>query len=126
MTTSAEVLTVSPQSDPQTLLIPVKATLTEKNLPSPFGTILSGSVIRNNDRVTVIPASALTRKGNSPAVYVVTAGADTLELRTVVVSYYRDDTAALSGGLSAGEKIVTAGVSRLTSGMKITPQDGTR
>lgn len=122
----ATVLTVSPQSDPQTLLIAVKAALDEKDISIPLGSVLTGSVIQDSDRVSVIPAAALTRKGDSPAVYVVSPKASTLELRPVSISYYRGDTVAVSGGLSAGEQIATAGVSRLTPGMKITVQDGTQ
>ena len=121
---TATVQTVSPQIDPQTLLIPVKATLDEQAVTVPFGTVLTGRVIQDGDRVSVIPAAALTRKGNSPAVYVVSSTEHTLELRPVSVRYYSGDTVALSGGLSAGEKVVTAGVSLLTPGMKITLQDG--
>jgi len=122
----ATVLTVSPQSDPQTLLIAVKAALDEKDVSVPLGSVLTGSVIQDSDRVSVIPAAALTRKGDSPAVYVVLPKTSTLELRPVSIRYYRGDTAAVSDGLSAGEQIATAGVSRLTPGMKITVQDGTQ
>ena len=122
----ATVLTVSPQSDPQTLLIPVKATLDDQEIAAPFGSLLTGTVIQNSDRVSVIPAAALTRTGDTPAVYVVSPNNNTLQLRPVAVRYYSDDTAAVSSGLSVGEKIVTAGVSRLTSGMKITLQDETQ
>lgn len=120
----ATVLTVSPQSDAQTLLIAVKAALNEKDVSVPFGSVLTGSVVQDSDRVSVIPAAALTRKGDNPAVYVVSPEAKTLELRPVSVRYYRGDTVAVSDGLSAGEQVVTAGVSRLTPGMKISVQDG--
>lgn len=120
----ATVLTVSPQSDPQTLLIAVKAKLDEKDVTVPLGSVLTGEVIQDSDRVYVIPAASLTRKGDQPAVYVVSPEAKTLELRPVSVRYYSGDTAAVSGGLTEGEQIVTAGVSRLTPGMKITVQDG--
>lgn len=119
----ATVLTVSPQSDPQTLLIAVKASLDEKDAAVPLGSVLTGEVIQDSDRVYVIPAAALTRKGDRTAVYVVLPEVKTLELRPVSVRYYSGDTAAVSGGLSEGEQIVTAGVSRLTPGMKITVQD---
>lgn len=120
----ATIQTVSPQLDPQTLLIAVKASLDENDVSIPLGSVLTGSVIQDGDQVSVIPASALTRKGDSPAVYVISPKISTLELRPVSVSYYRDDTAAVSGGVSAGERIVTAGVSRLTPDMKVTVQDG--
>lgn len=119
----ATVLTVSPQSDPQTLLIAVKASLDEKDVAVPLGSLLTGAVVQDSDRVYVIPAAALTRKGDRAAVYVVSPDKKTLELRSVSISYYSGDTAAVSGGLSEGEQIVTAGVSRLTPGMKITVQN---
>ena len=42
---------------------------------------------------------------------------------TVVVAAYRDDGALISSGINAGERIVSAGVHKLTAGEKVRPID---
>jgi hypothetical protein len=42
-----------------------------------------------------------------------------VSLRPVVVVAYRDDGALISSGIAVGERIVSAGVHKLTAGEKI-------
>lgn len=65
-----------------------------------------------------IPQSALFQKDAKPAVWLV--GADnTVVLRAVEIARYADETVELKSGLVRGERIVVAGVHKLTSGEKI-------
>ncbi|MDO8350886.1 MAG: efflux RND transporter periplasmic adaptor subunit [Gallionella sp.] len=66
----------------------------------------------------LIPHSAIYQQGNQTAVWVV--GKDrSVSLRQVKIAAYRDGGAVIVGGLVAGERIVSAGVHRLTAGEKI-------
>ena len=66
----------------------------------------------------LIPHSAIYQQGNQTAVWVV--GKDrSVSLRQVKIAAYRDEGAVIVGGLVAGERIVSAGVHRLTAGEKI-------
>lgn len=75
--------------------------------------------------VLLIPLSAIYQQGKQAAVWVV-SGNHSVSLRPVSVSVYRDDGAIISGGLKAGERIVVAGVHRLSEGEIIQPVDSTK
>jgi membrane fusion protein, multidrug efflux system len=66
----------------------------------------------------LIPLSAIYQKGRQTAVWIVAAD-HSVSQRVVEVAAYRDNGAVIAGGLSAGERIVSAGVHRLSPGEKI-------
>ena len=72
--------------------------------------------------VAAVPATALTQIGGQPALWVVTpAGKDPVgivELERVAVWGYRNDEVLVSGP-QAGVLVVTAGVQKMTSGLKV-------
>ncbi len=71
----------------------------------------------------LIPLTALFQQGEQAAVWVVAAD-HSVSLRPVTVAAYRDDGALVSGGIAAGERIVSAGVHKLAAGEKVQPIDG--
>ncbi len=71
----------------------------------------------------LIPLSAIYQQGKQAAVWIVSDG-KRVTLREVQVSAYRDEGAVISGGLKEGERIVVAGVHRLSEGEIIQPVDG--
>ncbi len=66
----------------------------------------------------VIPLTAIFQQGDQPAVWIVAAD-HSISLRPVKVAAYRDAGAVVGGGLTAGERIVVAGVHKLNAGEKI-------
>lgn len=66
----------------------------------------------------LIPLSAIYQKGRQTAVWIVAADRS-VSLRVVQVAAYRDNGAVIASGLNAGERIVSAGVHRLSPGEKI-------
>lgn len=66
----------------------------------------------------LIPVSAVYQQGDQTAVWVVAAD-HSVRLRRVEIATYRDEGAVVAGGLAAGERIVSAGVHRLSEGEKI-------
>ncbi|AFY19339.1 efflux RND transporter periplasmic adaptor subunit [Pseudomonas sp. UW4] len=72
--------------------------------------------------VAAVPATALTQNGGQPALWVVTpTGKDPVgivDLERVAVWGYRNDQVLISGP-QAGALIVTAGVQKMTSGLKV-------
>ncbi|MHC8344627.1 efflux RND transporter periplasmic adaptor subunit [Pseudomonas sp. RT6P73] len=72
--------------------------------------------------VAAVPATALTQNGGQPALWVVTpTGKDpvgTVELERVAVWGYRNDQVLVSGP-QAGVLVITAGVQKMTSGLKV-------
>lgn len=67
------------------------------------------------DSELVIPVSAIYQQGKQTAVWIVAADRR-VSLRPVAIASYRDEGAVISSGLSAGERIVSAGVHRLSQG----------
>ncbi len=67
----------------------------------------------------LLPLSALTKEGTRPAVWVLNAAGDGLILRPVQVAAYAGDRVVVTGGLAAGERIVTAGVHKLDASQKV-------
>ena len=67
-----------------------------------------------------VPLTAIFQQDGQPALWVV--GADqTLALRPVAVAVYGEQSAVIASGIQAGERIVVAGVHKLTAGEKIRP-----
>ncbi|SBT09321.1 Efflux transporter, RND family, MFP subunit [Candidatus Accumulibacter aalborgensis] len=65
-----------------------------------------------------VPLTAIFQEDGRPALWMV--GADqTVSLRAVAVAAYREGTAVLASGAQAGERIVVAGVHKLTSGDRV-------
>lgn len=71
---------------------------------------------------TTIPSSALQRGTDGFFVYVVDAG-DVVGARPVVPGQIAGGRAIIERGLSAGERVVTAGQYRLDDGVRIAPQE---
>ncbi len=68
-------------------------------------------------RIT-LPATALFHDDGKPAVWVVRPD-NSLALRAVTVAAYGADTATLSGGLEAGERVLAQGVHTVSAGQKV-------
>lgn len=71
----------------------------------------------------IVPLTAIFQQGDKAAVWVV-ATDRSISLRPVKVAAWRDDGAVISGGLAAGERIVSAGVHRVVAGEKIRLLEG--
>jgi membrane fusion protein, multidrug efflux system len=75
---------------------------------------------KNHDKrdKLIVPLSAIFQQGDQAAVWVVAADRS-ISLRQVQVAAYRDNGAVIASGLTAGERIVGAGVHKLNAGEKI-------
>ncbi len=71
----------------------------------------------------VVPLSAIFQQGDQPAVWIVAAD-NSVSLRPVQVAAYRDRGAVIAGGVLTGERIVIAGVHKLSAGERIRVIEG--
>lgn len=71
--------------------------------------------------VAEVPLAAIFQQGTRPAVWVVDRASGAVELRPVVIARWRNDTAAISSGVTDGELVATAGVHKLEVGQKVKP-----
>lgn len=75
---------------------------------------------KSNDKrdKLIVPLSAIFQQGDQAAVWIVAAD-HSVSLRPVQIAAYRDSGAVIASGLAAGERIVSAGVHKLSAGEKI-------
>lgn len=116
---TGHVREVSPQADPVTRTFKVKVTLENPPEAMRLGSTVNGSMQTTEEPVIEIPAGALTRSEQQPAVWVVDPAAFTVSLRPIEIKRHGEDFVAVSSGLEAGDIVVTAGVQALHPGQQV-------
>jgi membrane fusion protein, multidrug efflux system len=119
VTAHGRVREIGPQADPVTRTFEVRVGLIDPPAAMLLGATVTGEMQTVAARVIDIPASALTRFNNQPAVWVVDPTTLTVSSRNVEIARFDPATVAVSGGLSTGEVVVTAGVQALHDGQKV-------
>jgi multidrug efflux system membrane fusion protein len=123
-TVRGHVREVSPAADSASRTYPVRVSFDASNARVALGMtarvklVETGKGGTQKDSGYLIPLTAIFQQGDKSAVWIVAADRS-VSLRPVTVSAYRDDGALISGGVVAGERIVSAGVHKLTAGEKI-------
>jgi membrane fusion protein, multidrug efflux system len=69
--------------------------------------------------LVLLPLSALAGGPAQPAVWVVDPATSQVRARPVTVGQYREDGVSITGGLSPGDVVVTAGVHKLRAGQAV-------
>ena len=110
---------VSPQADPVTRTFKVKVTLESPPEAMRLGATVNGLMTTTQDAMIEVPASALTRSEQQPAVWVVDPANQTVSLRPVEVKRFGENLVAIADGLKAGDVVVTAGVQALHPGQQV-------
>lgn len=113
------VRTVAPQADPTTRTFEVKVGLTDPPEAMRLGATVNGQVELDTLTAIEIPASALTKTNQQPAVWIVNAMDQSVSLRNVEVARFDPTSVLISEGLDVGDVVVTAGVQALHPGQKI-------
>ncbi|MFG1302584.1 efflux RND transporter periplasmic adaptor subunit [Xanthobacter autotrophicus] len=116
---TGRVREVAPQADPVTRTFRVRVGLIDPPEGLRLGTTVIGRVVVDSGPVIEIPASALTRFNDKPAVWVVDPKAQTVSLRTVEVLRFSPASVSVAEGLKPSEIVVTAGVQALHPGQKV-------
>ena len=89
-----------------------------------LGAVVVGRAETEGPEVISVPANALLQSGDGPQVWVVAEGG-TVHRRAVELLEFSADTFVVRRGLSAGEKVVTAGVNSLAEGQPVAPGQAT-
>jgi RND family efflux transporter MFP subunit len=107
---------ISPEADSTTGTYRVKVTLPSPPPPEMrLGAVVVGHAEIEGREVASLPPTALLQSGNAPQVWVV-GGDGRVHRRGVQLLKFDADSVVISGGLSAGEKVVTAGINSLAEG----------
>jgi RND family efflux transporter MFP subunit len=110
---------VAPQANPETRTFEVKVGLTDPPEAMLLGATVTGRMEVEAVPVIEIPATALTKFNQKPAVWIVDPSSLTVTIRNVEVLRFDPTTVAVSEGLDTGEVVVTAGVQALHPGQKV-------
>jgi RND family efflux transporter MFP subunit len=119
VTVRGQVREVSPQADPVTRTFKVKVSLENPPEAMRLGATVNGTIQTAEAPVIEIPAGALTRANQQPAVWVVDPAAFTVALRPIEIGRFGEYFVAVTSGLAAGDIVVTAGVQALHEGQKV-------
>jgi RND family efflux transporter MFP subunit len=118
-TARGRVREVAPQANPVTRTFEVKVGLTDPPPAMRLGATVTGRMEMDSTPIIEIPATALTRVNQQPAVWIVDPSSRTVSMRNVDVLRFDQATVAVSQGLDTGEIVVTAGVQALHPGQKV-------
>ena len=84
-----------------------------------LGSTVLGTFPGKVDQVIALPASALTRAGERPAVFVVNSKTQQIQVRPIQLTRFDAQQIYLSAGVQPGERVVTAGVKTLLPGERV-------
>lgn len=117
----ARVREISPAADPQSRTYRVKLTLVAPDPQVRLG--MTAQIAFDSTQANAagphpftLPVTSLFHDGNTPAVWVVRTGTDTLELRRVTVGRYDERTFSVTQGLQDGDRVVYQGVHTVSAG----------
>ena len=119
VTAQGRVRTVAPQADPVTRTFEVKVGLIDPPPAMLLGATVNVRVETESVPIIEIPATALTRFNQQPAVWIVDPAQRTVAIRNVDVLRFDQANVAIAQGLDTGEIVVTAGVQALHPGQKV-------
>lgn len=123
--TTGTVRDVSPQADPQTRTWRVRLTLQTPPAAMALGASVTVALPADvgsgpgGDHYAV-PATAIARLDDRPAVFLID-NHQQVQLRPVTLAGYTASLAIIATGVAPGDKVVTAGVSKLRTGEKVIP-----
>lgn len=119
VTARGRIREVAAQANPVTRTFEVKVGLTDPPPAMRLGATVIGRLETNAGPIIDIPATALTRINQQPAVWIVDPSTNTVSIRNVDVLRFDQARVVVSQGLDTGEIVVTAGVQALHPGQKI-------
>jgi RND family efflux transporter MFP subunit len=119
VTAPGRIREVAAQANPVTRTFEVKVGLTDPPAAMRLGATVVGRLQTDSAPIIDIPATALTKINQRPAVWIVDPSTKTVSIRNVDVLRFDQARVVVSQGLDTGEVVVTAGVQALHPGQKI-------
>lgn len=114
---------IAPAADPVTRTFAVRVTILDPAPGVALGMTANVVFVGAGAGGVALPLTAIYRKDDRPAVWVVDRETQTVRLQPVVVAQYREDAAIVASGLAGGERVVAAGVNKLVEGQRVAPVD---
>ncbi|MFE1603107.1 efflux RND transporter periplasmic adaptor subunit [Methylobacterium sp. ID0610] len=117
--TTGAVREISPTIDPGTGGVRVKIALDSVPPAMTLGAVVLGRGRFRPQEAVTLPWSALFRWNDAPAVWVLDPKTRTVAPKPVGIARYAGSAIVLSGGIEAGEQVVTAGIQLLRPGQQV-------
>jgi RND family efflux transporter MFP subunit len=113
ITSEGTVREVAPTVDDASGTVRVKVTVQNPRPEMALGSVVVGTAKLPAVNAAILPSSVLTSDNGKPAVWVIDPQTHAVSLREVNVAAYESMNVVFSGGLKAGEQVVTSGGARL-------------
>ena len=120
VTAMGHVREVSPTIDPKTATVKVKVSIDTPPAAMSLGSAVQGTARWKPVQRVILPWSALTAIGPSPAVFVVDAATNAVSLKRIAIDSYQTDTIVVKDGLQPGERVVIDGTKMIAPGQIVT------
>lgn len=117
--TQGQVREISPSVDDKSGAVRVKIELDHTPERMSLGATVVGSGDFQPQRAIVLPRSALFRWNDAPSLWLYDAASRTVQPKPVMVARYDGDNLVLSGGVTPGDVVVTAGIQFLHPGQVV-------
>lgn len=114
---------VSPSADPLTRTYAARASFDSGATPAELGQSARVYAPSATQAEMKVPMSALTQRGNRPAVWLVDRATSRVRLTPVTIGPYGEDGVPVRSGLRADDWVVAAGAHLLQEGEKVAPID---
>ncbi|MBB3613005.1 efflux RND transporter periplasmic adaptor subunit [Rhizobium sp. BK602] len=114
---------ITPSADPVTRTYRVKVALDAAAKEMPFGAAVIGSLVLSPQKLMELPASALTDHNGQPAVFVFNPATRELAYKAVQLTRFDDKSIFIAQGLTEGDVVAVAGVSKLREGESVVLDD---
>ncbi len=118
VSTSGKIREITPLAEASTRTQRVRLSLEHPPEAFRLGTTVTVTQSHRIEPVIEIPAAAVLRGDGRAQVWIVTPS-NTVELREIAIGKQAGETVAVSKGLAAGDRVVTAGVHSLTIGQRV-------
>jgi membrane fusion protein, multidrug efflux system len=124
VTAVGQVREVSPALDPKSSTVRVKVAIQNPPAAMTLGSAVAGTAKRKPVSQIALPWTALMAIGSKPAVWIVDPATDTVSLKPVSISAYEAAAVLINGGLEPGARVVVDGGKLLSSGQRVTYEEG--
>ena len=117
-----ELREISPQADPVTRTYTAKVAFIDADADADIRLGMTASVMapsNDNQKRIKLPLSAIVQRGDQPTVWVVDAAKDQVKSVPVKIGDIVGNDVAINEGLSAGQRVVIAGATKLVDGQLV-------
>jgi RND family efflux transporter MFP subunit len=117
---TGKVQEIAASADPVTRTFTVKSELNEAKIPlGSTATVFLKNEVGNSQTLT-LPTTAVRQEAGKSSIWIVDPATMTVQSHEIQIAGMNENSVVVSGGLSPGQQVVTAGIHVLSPGQKVT------